>query len=48
MWSYRYVLYLIGTLRSDNGNADENVGEKLYWRFFKLFLNYSKSPSYLK
>ena len=33
----------IGTLRSDNGNANENVGETL-----KLFRPYTKSPSYLK
>ena len=31
------------TLRSDNGNANENVGETL-----KLFRPYTKSPSYLK
>ena len=34
MWPQRYVLYLKGTLRSDNGSTDENVGEKKYWLFF--------------
>ena len=38
----------IGTLRSDNGNANENVTEKLTSRSLKLFRPYTKSPIYFK
>ena len=39
---------LIGTLRSDNGDVDENVAEKQTSHHFKLFRDYPTSPCYLK
>ena len=38
----------IGTVPSDNGDANESVAEKLTSRPLKLFRPFTKSPSYLK
>ena len=38
----------LGTLQSDNGDANEKVTEKLTFRPFKLLRPYTKSPNYLK
>ena len=38
----------LGTLKSDNGDANEKVTEKLTFRPFKLLRPYTKSPNYLK
>ena len=39
---------LLGTLRSDNGEANGDVAEKPYFFAFKRFLPCTKSLSYLK
>ena len=42
------VTNLLGTLRSDNGDVDENVAEKQTSHHLKLFRDYPASPGYLK
>ena len=39
--------YIIGTLRSDNGDVHENVAEKQTSHHFQLFCDYPNSPCYL-
>ena len=37
---------ILGTLRADNGDANENVAEKSIFHPFKLFRDYFNSYSY--
>lgn len=43
-----FSIELLGTLRSDNGEANGDVAEKPYFFAFKRFLPCTKSLSYLK
>ena len=47
-WLSQRLLGLWDGLGSDNGNVHENVAEKWTSQPFKIYLDYPKSPCYLK
>ena len=50
VWNFFFlkvvIQFLLGTLRSDNGDVHENVAEKQTSHHFKLFRDYANSPCY--